>query len=233
MTVTLLVPTLNEIEGMKAVMPKIKREWVDQILVVDGNSKDGTAEWAREQGYDVILQKTKGLRYAYIDALPHIRGDVTITFSPDGNSIPELIPPLVEKMKEGYDMVIVSRYLGPAKSDDDDIVTAFGNWLFNKAINTVHGAKYTDCMVMFRAWKTPIFTALDLHKEEAYRPEKLFFTMLGCEPLLSIRAAKKKMKIGEIPGDEPPRIGGERKLQIVRWGLGYMTQVFREIYYWR
>lgn len=33
--------------------------------------------------------------------------------------------------------------------------------------------------------------------------------------------------------DEPARIGGERKLQIVRWGGAYMTQVFRELYYWR
>ena len=54
-----------------------------------------------------------------------IEGDVLITFSSDGNSIPKLIPPLVEKMREGYDMVIVSRYKEDAKSDDDDFVTAF------------------------------------------------------------------------------------------------------------
>ena len=42
MKVTLLVPTLNEAVGMRSVMPKVKREWVDQILIVDGKSKDGT-----------------------------------------------------------------------------------------------------------------------------------------------------------------------------------------------
>src|SRR5512147_1763551 len=110
MKVTLVIPTLNEIDGMKAIMPKIKREWVDQILVVDGNSTDGTAEWAREHGYEVVVQKRKGMRYAYMDALPYIKGDVMLTFSPDGNSIPELIPECIKKMKEGYDMVIVSRY---------------------------------------------------------------------------------------------------------------------------
>jgi hypothetical protein len=66
--------------------------------------------------------------------LPYIEGDVVITFSPDGNSIAELIPELVNKMKEGYDMVIVSRYLNEAKSEDDDIITAFGNWLFTKTV---------------------------------------------------------------------------------------------------
>src|SRR5262245_31965962 len=117
---------------MKAIMPLIERHWVDQILVVDGRSTDGTAEWARAQGYEVFIQQRKGLRHAYIEALPHIRGDVTITFSPDGNSIANLIPPLCDKMREGYDMVIVSRYLGNAESEDDDVITGFGNWLFNR-----------------------------------------------------------------------------------------------------
>ena len=39
-TVTLLVPTLNEIDGMKAIMPRVKRGWVDQILILDGGSTD-------------------------------------------------------------------------------------------------------------------------------------------------------------------------------------------------
>jgi len=232
-TFTLLVPTLNEIVGMKAIMPLIDPSWVDQILVVDGNSTDGTAEWARDQGYDVYVQKRKGIRHAYIEALPLIKGDITITFSPDGNSIAELIPPLCAKMREGYDMVIVSRYLDDAKSEDDDLVTGFGNWLFNRAINRLHGGNYTDCMVMYRAWRTSVFTELGLHREDAYAPEGWWGTVLGCEPLLSVRAAKAGLRIAEIPGDEPPRIGGERKLQIVRWGGAYMSQVFRELYFWR
>ena len=57
MKTTLLIPTLNEINGMKAIMPQIKKEWCDQILILDGNSTDGTAEWARENGYEVYLHK--------------------------------------------------------------------------------------------------------------------------------------------------------------------------------
>ena len=40
-------------------------------------------------------------------------------------------------------------------------------------------------------------------------------------------------KIGEIPGDEPERIGGERKLEIIRWGAAYYFQFVRELWYWR
>src|SRR4051812_24009753 len=120
MKVTLLVPTLNEAVGMRTVMPKVKNEWVDQVLIVDGHSKDGTADIARQMGYDVVMQESPGIRGAYMDALPFIKGDVILTFSPDGNSIPELIPACINKIKEGYDMVIVSRYLAGAKSYDDD-----------------------------------------------------------------------------------------------------------------
>jgi len=233
MKTTLLVMTLNEIEGMKAIMPKIKREWVDQIIVVDGGSKDGTIEWSREQGYEVYVQKQRGFRHAYCEVMPLVKGDVLLTFSPDGNSVPELIPDLIQKMREGYDMVIASRYLGDAKSDDDDPITAFGNWLFTKTINILHGGHYTDAMVIYRAYKKQMVHDLELMDEGAYRtPERLFFTKISWEPLLSVRAAKRKLKITEIPGDEPARIGGERKLQIIRWGGAYFFQFFREKLWW-
>ncbi|HPR69001.1 MAG TPA: glycosyltransferase family 2 protein [Kiritimatiellia bacterium] len=230
-TTTLFIPTLNELDAMRVILPQIDRSWVDQILVVDG-STDGTADYAREQGCEVVIQQKKGLRHAFIEGFPLVRGDWVVTFSPDGNSPPRAIPLLIEKMKEGYDMVIASRYLPPARSDDDDLMTAFGNWLFTHAINLCHGhawsRPYTDAMVMYRAYRTRLFYELDLDKEESYAPEKWFGTILGIEPLLSIRAARHGMKIGEIPEDEPARIGGKRKLQPFRWGGAYMSQVFRE-----
>lgn len=232
--ITLLILTLNEIDGMRAIMPKINKDWCNQILILDGGSTDGTIEYAKEHGYEVYIQKQKGFRHAYIEALPLIRGDVVITFSPDGNSIPELIPQLINKMKEGYDMVIASRYYKGAKSEDDDTVTAFGNWLFTKTVNFLHGGHYTDALVIFRAYKTQMIYDLDLDKEKSYRTaERLFNTQISWEPLLSVRAAKRKLKITEIPGDEPPRIGGERKLKILKWGAAYYFQFLREFFFWK
>ncbi len=152
MKVSLLVMTLNEAEGLKAIMPRIKRDWIDQIIVVDGGSSDGSIEWAREQNYQVYVQQQPGFRHAYVEVWPYVEGDVVITFSPDGNSIPELIPELVAKMREGYDMVIASRYLGEAKSEDDDLLTGFGNWLFTKTVKVLLGGNLTDVMGIFRAY---------------------------------------------------------------------------------
>jgi len=229
---TLLIPTLNEIAGMQAIMPAIQRDWVDQILILDGGSTDGTIEWARQSNYEVYVQKQRGLRQGYNEVWPLIKGDVVITFSPDGNSIPELIPPLVAKMRDGYDMVIVSRYLSGARSYDDTWLTGFGNWWFTKTVNLLHGGSYTDAMVMFRAFKKALINKLALDKDEAYAaPERLFHTRISWEPLLSVRCAKRRLRITEIPGDEPPRIGGKPKLQIWRWGAAYLFQILREVWH--
>ena len=234
MKTSLIVMTLNEIDGMRVIMPQIDRSWLDQIIIVDGGSTDGTIEWAQDNGFEVYVQKQSGPRRAYPEVWPLIRGDVVITFSPDGNSLPEAIPELIAKMNEGYDMVIASRYLGDAKSDDDSALTGFGNWLFTKTVNWLHGGHYTDAMVIYRAFRKNMIQELDLDHEDAYAlVERLFWTEIGWEPLMSVRAAKARLKIGEIPADEPPRIGGERKLQIVRWALAYYLQFIRECWFWK
>ncbi|KPK42684.1 MAG: histidinol phosphate phosphatase [Omnitrophica WOR_2 bacterium SM23_29] len=212
-------------------MPEIKKGWVDQIIIVDGGSTDGTVEYAKENGYFVFVQKEKGIRNAYTEALEYVNADIIITFSPDGNCIPEAIPILVDKMREGYDMVIASRYAQGARSYDDDILTAFGNWFGTGLLNLLHGSKYTDAMGIFRAYKRSLIQDLDLDKDSSYStPERILHTVISWEPLLSIRAAKKKLKVTEIPADEPKRIGGKRKLQRFKWSTAYLFQIIREFF---
>lgn len=199
MKITLFVPVFNEIAGVKAVMPRVKKEWVDEILIVDGNSTDGTKEYLEQQGYKVVIQKEHGILAAWWQGFEMATGDIIIPFSPDGNSIPELIPDLTAKMRDGYDMVIASRYKDGAKSEDDTRLTAFGNFMFTKIINFLFGGDYTDALGMYRAFRKELIVLLKLDKNK----NDIF------EVLLSIRAAKRKLRIAEIPGDEPPRVDKE------------------------
>lgn len=220
MKTTLLIPVLNEIEGVKVIMPRINREWVDEIIVIDGGSTDGTREYFEENGYFVVRQKSRGVCGAYWECIEVATGDIVIPFSPDNNSVPELIPVLIDKMKQGYDMVIVSRYLADAKSYDDDIVTAFGNWVFTKLVNVFFGGRYTDSLVMFRAFKVKLVEELGINEKK----------LPVLEYQLCIRCAKQKLRIAELPGDEPRRIGGVRKMNPLYNGSALLWQLIKELF---
>ena len=90
---------------------------------------------------------------------------------------------------------------------------------------------YTDAMVIYRAYKKSLIFELGLDQDRSFEQEEAMFkTKVSWEPLLSIRAARKGLKIAEIPGDEPPRIGGKRKLQILPWGCVFLYQTIREVF---
>jgi len=101
MKTTLIVPTLNELKGLKAIMPKVKPEWCKQIIMLDPGSSDGSKELAREMDYEVFEPKSNTLwdEYKELFLSGIVKGDTIITFSPDGNSIPEGIPLLIEMIE--------------------------------------------------------------------------------------------------------------------------------------
>jgi glycosyltransferase involved in cell wall biosynthesis len=225
-SITLLVMALNEIEGLKNIMPKIDRDQFKQIIIVDGDSRDGTKEWAIENGYEVFVQSRKGLRSAYQEVWPMIISDYVITFSPDGNCDPTKMDLLVESiLREKPDMVIGSRYLPGVRSEDDDFVTAFGNWVFNFLARMLFGGNLTDVMVIYRGFRTNLPEELGLLDDSPYvNYEKYFFTRISWEPLMAARVLHEKKYVLEVPAGEPPRLYGERKLQIIRWGASYFLQ---------
>lgn len=218
MRVSILILTLDELEGISSILPRIKKEWYHDLVIVDGGSTDGTFEYVKEQGYFIFRQVKKGFGAAITEGAEKLTGDMIIVLSPDGNSIPELIPKITDKMNQGYDIVVASRYREGAKSYDDDMVTALGNRMFTALVNLFFRANITDSLVMYRAYKKSVIEEFS----------KTGVNTWGLQPLA--RAAKRKMKIGEIPGDEPARIGGVRKMMPIRNGLSELGAIVRELF---
>lgn len=224
MRVTLFLPVKNEVEGLKLILPRIRHEWVDEILAVDGNSNDGSYEYLLSQpGIRVLKQTSDGICGAYWDCVENCQGDAIIAFSPDNNSIPELIPQVVDSLKKGADMVVASRYFGGARSEDDDVVTAFGNWMFTKMTQVFFKSRSTDSLVMFRGFRKSLVQELEL--DERVLP--VF------EMQLTIRCAKAKKIVVDIPGDEPKRYGSVRKMSPLYNGSSVLYLIIKELFRWR
>ncbi|MFH0753219.1 MAG: glycosyltransferase family 2 protein [Candidatus Omnitrophota bacterium] len=215
--VTVIVFAWNEIDGMRVIMPQMKKEWFDELIIVDGGSIDGSVAYAKEHGWDVFVQKESGAGAAFREALERSTGDIIIPFSPDGNSIPEMIPALVAKINEGYDFVTASRYAKGAKSYDDDPVTAFGNWMFTTMVNVLYGQKLTDVLVMYRAYRRDLLTEIGGVTNEVSWGSQLL-----------LKTVKKGKRITEIPGDEPARIGGVRKMSPLKNGWAELCMILKE-----
>ncbi len=232
MKTTLIVPTLNEAEGIKAIMPRVKPEWCEQIIMLDPGSTDGSQDIARSMGYEVFEPDANTLwdEYRELFLSGIIKGDIVITFSPDGNSVPEGIPMLIAAIEVlGHDMVIGSRYVCGAKSEDDTIITGFGNWLFNKLINILCRARYTDALVMMRGYRTEIAEQLGFlaPTPKVHKFAQRFSGLSSWEPPLSIRASKAKLRVAEVPIDEPANEKGRRQHWLIH-GFVILMQILYE-----
>ncbi len=217
MKTTLIAATLNEIEAVQAVLPQIDKAWVDEIIITDGGSTDGTVEYCKEHGYTVVQQQGKGYGSAIRQAVNVAQGDIIIEFPPDGNSLPEKIPQVIAAIEAGKDFVIVSRYKDGAKSYDDDFMTAIGNKMFTALTNLVFGTNFTDVLVGYRAYRKDHFDRLNLDADGLswVLQEAVRFGTSGC-------------RVGEIGGDEPERVGGERKMRIFKTGWEILVLMFHE-----
>ena len=222
MSVIVFVLTLDEIDGVSEIMPKIKKEWADKIILVDGGSTDGTIEKAKELGFEVIHQKNKGEGNACRIGTDATDSDFVMFFSPDGNDVPEDIPKLIQKTKEDYDIVHISRFGKNSISDDANWLDRFGNNMFTFLVNTFFGGNYTDALNGFRIIKRSLWN--ELKTDAQY---------LNVEQQTCIRLAKLKIPIFEIDGREPKRIGGERKMRPLTTGAQLSYQIIKEFVKWK
>jgi glycosyltransferase involved in cell wall biosynthesis len=232
----------KEAEAIKKLELEIRKlkNISDKVVFIDGNSKDGTMELLQGMDIECIEQQSVGLRAAYATAFEYIENKLIelkctnahiVTISPDGNTFLQDCYKLFSELERNIDLVIGSRYLKGAGSDDDDFITKLGNYFFTKLINTLFRAKFSDSFVMFRGYSYTSIRDLQLLDESSYRfPERILKTQLGVEPLMSVRAAIFGLRISEVPSKELARIGGERKLQVIKWGLGYLYQIFIEYF---
>jgi glycosyltransferase involved in cell wall biosynthesis len=216
--ITALVLTLNEVNNLQYVLPKIPPV-VDEILIVDGHSTDGTIETARQlcPKARIIYQNKKGKGDAIRCGFGEANGDIIITLDADGSMDPEEIPRFVEPLLSGYDYVKGSRFLDGGGTSDMPLHRWWANKFFVFLANMFYGTKYTDLTYGYNAtWKN-IFKTLPIRSDG--------FDM---EIEMNIEIGKAKLKAKEVPSFEHQRMSGVGKLRTFRDGWKILRIIFRK-----
>lgn len=202
-TRALVLLTYNEIEALPKLFDRIPVSSVDEFFAVDGGSKDGTVDYLKSKGVRVIGQDRRGRGRAFQLALDEARSEALCFYSPDGNEDPADIPKLFEKLERGgYDLVVASRMSQGARNEEDShwwrprkwvnlAFTFLANALWNR------GPYLTDTINGFRVIRADAMRRLDLRVDG-----------FVIEYLMSMRAMKLGLRLGELPTIESPRLGG-------------------------
>ena len=221
---SLIILTLNEIEGVRTLYDRIPFDAVDECFVVDGGSIDGTVEFFREKGIKVVPQEIKGRGEAFRIAVKRAEGDHLIFFSPDGNEDPDDIPKLLELLAMGYDIAIASRFLSGSQNEEDDLRFPWRAWA-NRAFTLIANIIWNTN----RNYITDTINGYRAIKKEAFNKLNISAPGFVIEYQMSIRAMKLGLKVVEIPTVEGQRIGGVSTAKSIPTGLLFLRFLLKEI----
>lgn len=199
--ISLILPAYNEVENIGQAVKDFKSlKIIDQLLVIDNNSKDQTAAIAKKTGAQVIKETKQGYGFALRRGLKEAHGDYIVLCEPDGTFNAKDLPKLLNHL-ENYDMVTGTRTNQKfiRKDANMGLGLRWGNIILAKALQFLYQTNsLTDCGCTFRVIKKPLAKKILPH-----------FTVGGSYFLseIVVLAALAGGKIKEIPVHYNQRIG--------------------------
>ncbi len=228
MKIALCLLTLNEVDCLKIVFPKIPQpsdsSGFDTIYAIDGGSTDGTLEFYKQNGIQVIGQSRRGRGEAFKIAFELVDAEAFIFFSPDGNEDPKDLPRFKKEILAGNDLVIASRMMRGSFNEEDIHwwrPRKWANLSFNYLANLFFnesGNYISDSINGYRAITKKAAHQLNLSASD--------YTI---EYQMTIKALKKGLKIAEFPTTEGQRVAGTTGILSLPAGLRFLRRLFSEI----
>ena len=201
LSVTVVIPALNEEESIGHVLAAIPAESVDEVIVVDGGSSDGTVALAEAGGARVVHEGLRGYGHACASGVAAARSDVVVFLDGDGADDPTQIPDLLAPILNGQaDLVLGSRLGGEIAPDAMGWHQRFGNWLAAWLICRLYGLGLTD-LSPFRAVGRQILLELGMEDMTYGWPTEMI-----------VKAARAGWRVVEVPVRYRPRLGGRSKI---------------------
>jgi len=209
--IAIVIPTLNEFDNLRRLLPLINYELVDnyKVIIVDDNSNDGTAELIKTIRYPIrLITRPQKMGYASaitkgIDAAIEEGADIIVTMDADLSHNPAYLKEMIQSINS-CDVIIGSRYNHGGIKDTRLarlFISRVGNYVAEKAL----GIKVKDCTSGFRVYKSSIFKDNELYKIKSVEG-------YGYLIMITYNLCKHSFKVKEFPIVFEDRYNGKSKI---------------------
>ena len=210
--ISVVIPCYNEEEGVQHVIKGLP-DCVDEVVVVDNNCTDRTAEVAKALGARVVFEGRKGYGAAYKAGLPAAEGDVIITLDGDGTYPSEQIPELVDYLVDNkLDFISATRF--PLQNPKAmNFSNKVGNSVLTVAMLLLYGNPIKDSQSGMWIFRSRVLPQLVLTSDGMPLSEEI-----------KIEAIRHKdIAFAEYPVNYHPRVG---EVKLEKWRDGFRNLAF-------
>jgi glycosyltransferase involved in cell wall biosynthesis len=215
--IEILIPTFNEEKNLPITINSLKKIGFNNLTILDALSDDETVKVAKENNCKVLVDPTRrlGFGYSVINGINSSSSKYLCIFDADGSFDPNtilLMKDILEQKK--LDFIFGSRYLDGNTSDDDTLITKFGNFFFTKLISLLFNFKTSDALFLYLFGKRECFINLNLQEKDF---------KICTEALIKARTG---YKCEEIYSHENKRMFGTTKVDRVKDGYLMLRNIF-------
>jgi glycosyltransferase involved in cell wall biosynthesis len=220
LSVSVVIPAKNEARNIGWVLERMP-SYVDEVIVVDGLSTDGTLEIAKMIVPDVVVihEDRPGKGAAMRAGMAVAGGDCVVVMDADGSMDPEEIHLYVSALAAGADLAKGSRFVEGGGSTDITRLRQFGNAQLLALANALFRTDFTELCYGFMALRRSAIARLALDADG-----------FEIETQIVTRAVRAGLRICEVPSQEAPRRYGESNLHTFRDGWRVLRTMLAE---WR
>lgn len=219
--VTACIPARNEEKNIVRIIEEV-RPWVDEIIVVDGHSIDGTVEAAAQQGVEVVEDNGKGKGDALRVGAAAAKSEIVVFFDADGSHDAADIPAMVAPIKQGQaDLVIGSRGRGGSDElhgDLEKLLRLIGSDIILLGINWRFKSRLTDSQNGYRAIRREVMLSLNTREN-----------ITTIEQEMTMKALKLGYRVTEIPSHEYARRDGKSTIRLRRVWFRYIYSFLKNL----
>ena len=217
-TVSVIIPTLNEADNLRHVLPTLP-DIIDELVIIDGGSTDGTVEVVEElyPTATIVIDERHGKGHALQTGFATASCDIIVMMDADGSMDPLDIATFVAALNAGADIAKGSRFLQGGGSSDLTALRTFGNFVLTQTVRFAFGGRYSDLCYGYMAFWRDVLPTFDGG-----------VSGFEVETFLNVRALAAGLRIVEVASFESPRIHGDSHLRTFRDGSRVLRTIARE-----